>query len=73
VRGSFVHDDDGPSIVIGKSGTPHPRLVTGADDRQGLHLIDHLSNLKRNGWIDTANVSDRWTTRPGKGMRKLWA
>jgi hypothetical protein len=71
-RGSFVHDEQGPSIVIGKSGTAQPRLLTGADDRPTLHLLDHLSALKRNDWIETANVNGVWTIRPGERMRKLW-
>jgi hypothetical protein len=72
-HGRFVHDEHGPSIVVGKSGTGQPRLMIGADDRPTLHLLDHLSTLKRNGWIETANDSGRWTIRPGKRMRKLWA
>lgn len=71
-RGSFVHDELGPSIVIGKSGTAHPRLTRGADDSGHLQVLDHLSCLKRNGWIDTANVRGVWTIRPGERMRKLW-
>lgn len=72
VRGSFVHDEQGPSIVIGKSGTAHPRLIRGADDTQHLQVLDHLSKLKVNRWIDYGNVRGVYTIRPGERMRKLW-
>ncbi len=71
-RGSFVHDEHGPSIVVGKSGTHAPRLRRGADDTQHLQVIDHLSALKENRWIETTNVRGVWTIRPGERMRKLW-
>jgi hypothetical protein len=46
--------------------------VTGADDRDHLHVLEHLACLKRNRWIETANISGVWTIRPGERMRRLW-
>lgn len=71
-RGSFVHDEHGPSIVIGKSGTHAPRLLRGADNTHRMQVLDHLLALKVNRWIETANVRGVCTIRPGARMRKLW-